>query len=759
MRAVVRFVLALLFVCLCPVHAPAQAPTAALTGVITAPDGARLPGATLRLVNVESSATVVSISSDAGVFRIPNLAPGRYRLDVELAGFEPSRVDDLVLDAVETTSITVRLVIASLHEQVRVVASLPRDTVEAFAIRESRATDVGEAMSATPGVTKLRKGAIASDVVVRGFQGKDVTVLIDGQRIDGACPGHMDPPAFHVDFAEVNRVELTKDPFDVKNQGGLGGVVNIVTERPQRGWHGTANLAVASAAALSSSALGSVGDSGWAALGGASARRADPYRDGSGARMTDASGYQARAIENTPAYDVWTAWGRLAIVPRGGTTAQLSYTRQSADAILYPYLQMDALFDTADRAGARLEIAELPGGWGAFAAHAYYTGVDHWMTDELRTSGAGKARAYSMGTRAKTAIAGGRAEIQHGDLTVGFEASRRNWKTSTMLAMQAYAPQAAVPDVDIDVAGAFVSYSAGVGARWRLEAGGRLDHATSTADPALAGTKLYYAYYGTDATSATDVLPAGYVRARWRQESGWSTSISAGRSTRLPDQQERFYALQRMGSDWVGNPGLAPSRNTGLDGELRYTRRGIDTAISAFVYRLDDYIRLVQVSRRTMVPGVMNGMARSYANIDALMRGVEASGTVPLGRSLFLSADASMVRGTARDGGDLPEMPPARGRIRLRYDAVRWNAVAEVAGAAAQNHVAVDLRESPTPAFAIVNLRGAMRWGPVQLSAALENVLDAFYAEHLSYQRDPFRNGVTVHEPGRTLMVSAAARF
>jgi outer membrane receptor protein involved in Fe transport len=214
-----------------------------------------------------------------------------------------------------------------------------------------------------------------------------------------------------------------------------------------------------------------------------------------------------------------------------------------------------------------------------------------------------------------------------------------------------------------------------------------------------------------------------------------------------------------MGTDWVGNPALAPSRNTGLDGELRYTRRGVDAAVSAFVYRVDDYIRVVTATRRMMVPGIMNASARSYANVDALMRGVEFTSTAPIRGALYLSTDLSMVRGTLRAGGDLPEMPPVRGRIRLRYDALRWNAAAEVVGAAAQHHVATDLRERPTPAFATVNIHGGVRWGALQVSAALDNLLDTFYSEHLSYQRDPFRNGVTVYEPGRTLLVSVTARF
>jgi iron complex outermembrane receptor protein len=229
----------------------------------------------------------------------------------------------------------------------------------------------------------------------------------------------------------------------------------------------------------------------------------------------------------------------------------------------------------------------------------------------------------------------------------------------------------------------------------------------------------------------------------------------------MPDQQERFYALMRAGSDWVGNPHLSPSRNTGGEGEVRYSGHGIDAGFSGFVYRVDDHILVVDQPRREMLPGIMNAAARSYANVDALMRGVEASGTLPLARTVFASGDLSVVRGTRRGpgGGDLPEIPPARVRLRVRFDNARWNGLAEIVGAARQNHVAPELRETPTAAFLSVNLRGGWRLRGFSVAAALDNVCDTRYAEHLSYQRDPFRNGVRVYEPGRTISFNVGARF
>jgi iron complex outermembrane receptor protein len=763
MRAVCRVLIACgVAAWLWPAAALAQ-PPAALTGVVTAADGARLPGVSLVVRHVDSGVAVDAVTSDAGLFRIPGLAPGRYELDATLPGFEPRRLSDLLIGVGEPMSLAITLEVASIREEVRVVGVVQRNSVDAFEMRESRARDLGEAMAVLPGIVKLRKGAIANDVVLRGFQGKDVTVLIDGQRLDGACPGHMDPAAFHVDFAEVNRVEVSKGPFDVKNQGGLAGLVNVVTERPQRGMHGMATLTLASADSRAGSATGSIGNERISLLGGASARIADPYRDGQGVSLIGRGGYRPDVTANVRAYEVWTGWSRVALTPRAGTVIQASYTRQSADTIVYPYLQMDAPFDIAQRAGVRLEAAELPGGWSAFAVHGYYTQVDHWMTDQYRTSSIGKAREYSMGTRANTAIAGARAEAQRGPFTTGFEASRRNWNTQSMTAMRNYVPQSALPDVTINVAGAFLTYARDTGTSWQVEAGGRLDGASTTADRTLASITLFQAYHRTDATEAHDVLPTGYVRARWRGDRGWSAMLGLGHSRRLPDQQERFYGVSRMGTDWVGNPNLVPSRNTGFEGDLRYTNRGVDIGLAAFAYRVDDDIVVADRPRQVLVPGVMNAVARSFANVDALMRGVEVNATAPIAAALFLSGDLSVVRGTTREqeviGPNLPEIPPARARVRLRYDNARWNGAAEVVASARQDAVAVSVSEAPTPAFAVMNVRAGVRLRSLNVTAAVDNVLDTLYAEHLSYQRDPFRSGVRVYEPGRTISLSVGARF
>ena len=49
--------------------------------------------------------------------------------------------------------------------------------------------------------------------------------------------------------------------------------------------------------------------------------------------------------------------------------------------------------------------------------------------------------------------------------------------------------------------------------------------------------------------------------------------------------------------------------------------------------------------------------------------------------------------------------------------------------------------------------------GHVAVTLGATNLLDRAYAPHLSYQRDPLRTGVRVHDPGRSLYVNLSLRF
>jgi iron complex outermembrane recepter protein len=747
--------------------ARSQPSTASITGAVVSLDGAGLPGSAVTVTPADGSSAVRVVAGERGVFRVRSLAAGTYAVRAEATGFAPTSLPAFPLAAGESREVTLSLVVSTVRDAVTVVADSPRDSVEAAEIRESSARDVGEALSATPGVWKLRKGGIANEVVVRGFQSANLNVLIDGQRINGACPSHMDPPSFHADFAEVDRIEVGKGPFDVKNEGGLGGTVNIVTRQPEAGWHATANLAGGSAGYVNPSATVSYGSGAVSALAGFSWRSSEAYRDGSGMRFTELTNYKASETE-AAAFEVGTAWGKVRFAPLAGHAAEIAWTHQEANHVFYPYLKMDSPWDRSDRVGFSYDIAGGVNTASSLKFTGYYTQVDHWMTDQYRTSAGMAALGYSMATMANSRTVGGKLQATlFSEVTAGVEAFHRFWETVNQMSMMgSYTTSYALPGATSDVAGVYADWKHPLSGTVSLVAGARFDWVSGRADPAKANTNLYYAYNGTRSTSYADAFPSGSVRVVFQPSVGTEISGGLGTKVRVAEPNELYYALKRTGTDWVGNPALSPSRNTGLDVAASIRRSGLYAALSLFANRVSDFVSLHDQTLVIATPGIVNTSARSYANVDATLLGGELTAVATLTDRIFLSGDVSYVRGSQEarpeigiTSTNLAEMPPLRGRLGLRYDTGRFWAEAEGVFSAAQTRVDSDLEETPTAGWGIANLRLGANVGGLALTAGIANVFDRLYYESLSYQRDPYRSGVKVPEPGRTFFANVGWRF
>jgi iron complex outermembrane receptor protein len=369
-----------------------------------------------------------------------------------------------------------------------------------------------------------------------------------------------------------------------------------------------------------------------------------------------------------------------------------------------------------------------------------------------------------MGTEATTEVGEARVEARFGGATVGLEAGRRRWDASTAMAGMQYREQSTIPDVKTDSVGLFAEGHRDLGSDILLTVGGRLDSVRTEADPTIANTELYYAYSGTRVTSVRRTLPGGKVRLAWARPGGFELAATVGHTARVGEANELFIALRRQGHDWVGDPDLAPARNTGLDATASWEHGGLRLTGSLFFNRITDFIDVVARDRQT--GGSANPDARSWANVDATIRGVEATAVLPLASRLFLSGDVAYVRGTKSlapavgvTDEDLAEIPPLRGRLLLRYDDGRLFAVAEGVLSGRQDHVDSYLDEEPTAGWATVNLSAGYRRGKLSLTLGVANLLDRDYTEHLSYQRDPFRSGIRVAEPGRSVFLNLSARF
>lgn len=101
----------------------AQVTTATVSGTVTDPAGAVVPGATLNLKNVDNDVTRTETSAADGSFHFQFVVVGRYELTISHPGFKTEAMTGLELNTSESTNLSVHLEIARQTETVQVNGS------------------------------------------------------------------------------------------------------------------------------------------------------------------------------------------------------------------------------------------------------------------------------------------------------------------------------------------------------------------------------------------------------------------------------------------------------------------------------------------------------------------------------------------------------------------------------------------------------------------------------------------------------------
>lgn len=630
-------------------------------------------------------------------------------------------------------------------------------------VRESAARDMGEALELVPGITSVRKGAIASDVVLRGLQRDNINVLLDGVRLHGGCPSRMDPPSFHFDFAEVESIEIIKGPYDLKNPGSLGGSVNAVSKQAPQGSAAKASLTYGSYDLINASATASRAAGKYSLLAGYAYKSSLPPKSADGKRITEIypetsmNRYQPANLDRD-AYTIDTFWIKGGM-ETGSSRTTLNYSYQDATDVLYPYLLMDAAYDTTHRINGMTSFDLSGPVLTGLEIQAWWNEVDHLMNDAFRVSSTPSIRVtedFSMQTDSRTELYGFKLgldlDLGPGQLETGLDYYLRNWDATNQIAMyNAYQPQPMLPDVDIENIGLYSIYTWEASPIVEISTGARLDFtdAEAKALDAERWEALYLHYFSEERNNATDFSEVSTnLQVTWKLSDNLELFTGIASAVRTPDPQELYIGLLRpMGKpNWVGNPGLDPTRNNQLDLGARLSGDGYYLNVSVFYSSLDDFIYVTTMTDQGADP---LPDARSFVNIDAAMYGGELAGQIALPKDLFLTGALSYVRAENRDGGqELAEIPPLIGHLALRYDVGNYFVEITERFADRQDRVDKDLNESETPGWAVTDLKAGLELDRWSIIGGINNLFDKFYETHLSYQRDPFSAGLKVPETG-----------
>jgi hypothetical protein len=103
----------------------AQGERGTFNGTVTDPTGAAVPQATVKAVNVATNVETTFVTNEAGIYRMPYLPPGTYRISVTAAGFKTAVRENVILAVAQTLTLDFNLEVGQVTDSVTVSSEPP----------------------------------------------------------------------------------------------------------------------------------------------------------------------------------------------------------------------------------------------------------------------------------------------------------------------------------------------------------------------------------------------------------------------------------------------------------------------------------------------------------------------------------------------------------------------------------------------------------------------------------------------------------
>jgi hypothetical protein len=247
-------------VCSCALVA--QEFRATITGIVTDPSGAAVPGATVKATNIANNISKEVETTSAGVYTVPYLDPGVYTIEVTATGFQTLKREQIVLRVADRVNLPLQLTVGQVTESITVVGR--QEVLETADANRGLVFDPVKTqqyplngrqtymlLMLTPGVifTTETFGASGNS----GTRGWDISdsyrfnaarsgntlYLLNGMNIGGDSMGsqgtgwHLAP-----NVEAIQEFKVMTNTYDASYGLFRGGAVNQTTKSGTNNWHG-----------------------------------------------------------------------------------------------------------------------------------------------------------------------------------------------------------------------------------------------------------------------------------------------------------------------------------------------------------------------------------------------------------------------------------------------------------------------------------------------------------------------------------------
>ncbi|PYV85714.1 MAG: hypothetical protein DMG05_22105 [Acidobacteria bacterium] len=234
---------ALLLVLSFPASLSAQTTFATITGTVTDPTGAVVPGVTVTATNLSTNVPTTVKTNEAGVYTIATLKEGIYRLAAQNTGFKELVVENVTLEARDHRRLDLRLELGEVTQSVEVAGGATLIETETARISDTKNADQINALpvaswrgmwpllSLTPGVAP----SISGGVRFAGGNDNQGHWSIDGTTASDSNATANGPMYNYIESFRELKVDLANNSAEF----GTVGQVTVISKSGSNELHGS----------------------------------------------------------------------------------------------------------------------------------------------------------------------------------------------------------------------------------------------------------------------------------------------------------------------------------------------------------------------------------------------------------------------------------------------------------------------------------------------------------------------------------------
>ena len=243
----------------CLIAAPlwGQTNSGSLQGTVTDPSGAALAGATVTARNMDTGLAITTVTTDAGLYSVPNLPPGRYSVSVEAPSLKKYTQQGVTVPTGTAVSLDIQMQLGGVTENITVSADASQletatsdtgATVERSLVANLPLEVSGTIRNPVQFITLVPGfvGGVANDpgsnssddFKVNGGQEGGTDVLVDGVSISLVSPNTQWNKGVSTDA--IQEFKVLQSNFSPEFGESGDGIVSLTVKSGTNQFHGSA---------------------------------------------------------------------------------------------------------------------------------------------------------------------------------------------------------------------------------------------------------------------------------------------------------------------------------------------------------------------------------------------------------------------------------------------------------------------------------------------------------------------------------------